>query len=340
MRRFSEEQIDKARSVSILEWLMANEPGNLVQSAKGEYRLKDHKSFIISNGKWNWFNGGMGGYSALDYLVKYKQETFVNAVKILTDENEYDKSMPSQSHAHHSQEAFKKEPPEKPFELPERHANNNRAILYLQSRDISMDTIQRCIDANILYQSAKMPNVVFVGYDGTEAKYAYQRGTISDFKQETKGSRKIHGFCMPPASDDENSKKTVAVFESPLDALAHSTFMEIAKKSDNVIWDGYRLSLGGTTSGALEKFLEKNPQVEKIFLCLDSDDAGRKATKRIIQEIKSNPKHSEKSVTDAPPKYGKDYGDTLKTVKAQHQEILRQSAEQQKQKKPRQPDTR
>jgi len=333
--RFTEEQLENARSVGILEWMQKNEPHNLVSNGNNEFRHKEHSSFIISNGKWNWINGEMGGYSALDYLVKYRGEKFVDAVKRLNADIGWSVQK-SQAMTDEPKNSHATPRVPKPFKLPEKHENNNRAIEYLKSRDISMETIQKCIDAGILYQSKNIPNCVFVGHDDGKPKYAYQRGIVGEFKGEARGSKKIYGFCMQP--DSENGEKTIAVFESPLDALAHKSFMEIAQRSDNVQWDGYRLSLGGTTSGALERFLENNPQIEKVYFCLDNDDAGDKATDRMIRELKTSPKHCDKQTIKAPPKFGKDYSDTLTIVKQKFDSI--QKSQEQSLRPERHEDTR
>ena len=48
------------------------------------YRTVDHDSLKISNGKWFWWSQGFGGYSALDYLIKVRNYSFMEAVEILT----------------------------------------------------------------------------------------------------------------------------------------------------------------------------------------------------------------------------------------------------------------
>lgn len=38
----------------------------------------------IPNAKWYWWSQGIGGYTALDYLIKVRKYGFVEAVEILT----------------------------------------------------------------------------------------------------------------------------------------------------------------------------------------------------------------------------------------------------------------
>jgi hypothetical protein len=66
---------------------------------------------------------------------------------------------------------------------------------------------------------------------------------------------------------------------------------------------------------ALTSFLERNPNVEIIYLCLDNDQAGQKATERIVGELLSDSRFADKDIIIAPPPIGKDYGDTLTGIR-------------------------
>ena len=62
----------------------------------------------------------------------------------------------------------------------------------------------------------------------------------------------------------------------------------------------------GKTPSSLELLLKNNPQIEKIYLHLDNDAAGRNATK----VIQNNLSHKYK-IVDSPPRFGKDINDYL-----------------------------
>ena len=78
------EEIKKAREIDLLSYLQERESEELVDLGHGTYTTRSHDSLKISNGAWMWFSRGFGGYNALDYLVKVRNITFVDAVKILT----------------------------------------------------------------------------------------------------------------------------------------------------------------------------------------------------------------------------------------------------------------
>ena len=69
---YDSEAIERARQVDLLTYLQTCEPQELVHVSGNVYCTKTHDSLRISNGKWCWFSRGIGGYSALDYLIKVK----------------------------------------------------------------------------------------------------------------------------------------------------------------------------------------------------------------------------------------------------------------------------
>jgi hypothetical protein len=77
----SPEAILKAKKMDLLTYLQNYEPNELVHVSGNVYCTKAHDSLKISNGKWCWFSRGIGGKSALDYLIKVNGLSFVEAVE-------------------------------------------------------------------------------------------------------------------------------------------------------------------------------------------------------------------------------------------------------------------
>ncbi len=241
----TKEQIERARQVDVLDYVLTHEPGNVRRVGSG-YRLKDHSSVAIAPGKWYWHSQGVGGTTALDFLVAVRGYTFVDAVCRLTGERVQERPIVGEVVL----------PERKPFKLPQRNINNNRAIAYLQSRGIAKPLILACIERGQVYESAKYHNCVFVGRDRHgKARFAALRGTFSDFKCDAVGSDKQYGFLLPP---DNPASAAVTIFESAVDALSHQT---LCLRGDIPPFDGWRLSLGCTSPAALMYFLEHQPQV-------------------------------------------------------------------------------
>jgi DNA primase len=58
-------------------------------------------------------------------------------------------------------------------------------------------------------------------------------------------------------------------------------------------------------------YLERNPDIGYISLCLDNDDAGREAAAKIFDALGSDERYSDIAVTIDWPEGAKDYNDTL-----------------------------
>ncbi len=297
----TKEQVAAARRMTAIEFLRRYRADDLVKSsAREEFELKSHNSFKI-NGEsslWHWKSRGIGGKSALDYLMHVEGCSFVEAVRLLCEEQP---CFIPQRH----EEVERQRPP---FALPEKSPTSTRVEAYLRCRGISQTVIDHCLQAGILYESLPYHNCVFVGKDadGTP-RYAALRGTYTygkQFKAESTGSDKRFGFCIEPAQESG----TVAVFEAAIDAMAEMTLNGDAA-------DKYRLSLGGIYApedgnpihppAALEEFLRRHPQVQCIEFCLDNDPPGRAAAAALARLYGER----YQVAVRLPPIEGFDYGD-------------------------------
>ena len=83
MRYIAAEDVAKAKEMDLLTYLRNYEPQELVHVSGNTYCTREHDSLRISNGKWCWFSRGIGGRSALDYLIKVKGIPFTQAAEII-----------------------------------------------------------------------------------------------------------------------------------------------------------------------------------------------------------------------------------------------------------------
>jgi hypothetical protein len=285
------EQIARAREVDLLSYLQANEPRELQRSGPNEYRTVSHGSLVISRGMWYWNRGQVGGRSALDYLIKVRGMGFVDAA--LTILGSRAAPVPS----------LREEipPPRKAFALPATERFPTHMLSYLQGRGIHADVLRKCVDDGTVYESRDKGKAVcvFIGRDGTgTARFAHMRGIYEKYHRDADGSDKRFSFSLPAQDPDSRS---LAVFEAPVDALSHTCLFPE--------FDGPRLSLGGTSDVALTAFLERNPHIEHVSLCLDNDEAGQTAARKIQTALADS--HPDIIATIDPPKHGKDYNDML-----------------------------
>lgn len=311
----SKEQIARAKEWDLLSYLQAKEPQELKRCGACEFSMKSYDSLKISNGKWHWHSRGIGGRTALDYLIKVQGMDFVSAVEALCGER-----------AAAVQRPAGKENQKKPFVLPEKCSCAPSAVSYLQRRGIDTDIIGKCMESGIFYESKRYHNCVFVGKDQAgKARYACLRGIGGSFKQEVAGSDKRYGFCLPAA---DLSSHYLAVAESPIDALSVASLV----KRQGEEWDrAHYLSLGGTSPRALIQFLKDYPKISCISLCLDADEAGAHGMEKIREAVEGDRKLDAqvRVLVDNPPSAAsgcKDYNQLLVEKEALYRQERRRQA--------------
>lgn len=231
-----------------------------------------------------WWSRGIGGRSALDYLIKVQNLSLYEAVDRILGRS-YDVPINNIKQA---------EIKPKEFELPDKADNNDKIIVYLSRRGISKTVIDYCIENRLIYQSKDHDNVVFVGYDNEQQpKYAAVRGTgKSRFIGDVGGSDKAFSFRLYNSDSD-----TLHVFEGAIDLLSYATFLQqqgFDFKSQSLV------SLSGVSNGDLQKipvaiksFLDTHIGIQNINLHLDNDKAGRRASEALIKLL--SPKYEVKS---------------------------------------------
>lgn len=297
------ETVSKAREMDLLTYLRNYEPDELVHFGGSTYCTREHDSLKISNGKWCWFSRGIGGTSALDYLIKVKDVPFLEAVERITGQTAI------QPPVFVSQR--KQEKP-KVLLLPNASQSAAHAERYLTERGIDRELIAFCIQTRRLYESEPYHNAVFVGLDKDgKARYANLRGIDSDFIGDANGSDKRYSFGIPAVGKSD----TLHLFESAIDLLSFGTLLRmegIDWRRDNL------LSLAGvykprnrvedsTLPAALKQYLSDN-HIRKVVLRLDNDCAGRLAA-HTIQTLLAK-QYGFASTIRLPPQ-GKDYNDYL-----------------------------
>ena len=77
--------VQEVKRMDLLTYLKNYEPYELVHFSGNTYTTRTHNSLKISNGKWMWWSQRTGGRSALDYLIKVKGYSFLEAVELLAE---------------------------------------------------------------------------------------------------------------------------------------------------------------------------------------------------------------------------------------------------------------
>lgn len=270
--------LEKAKQVDLLTFLKNYYPNELVRETRTQYATRTHSSLKISNGFWHWCSVGIGGRNAVDYLEKVMGMKFPDSAQFVLDKLQIKTPIFEEKQEKRNRVTLI---------LPEKNDDKTRAKNYLKSRGIDEEIIQKCIEKQLIYEEKHYHNVVFVGYDEMgNAKYAGCRATNnSNVKMDATGSNKMYSFRL------ESNEKTdkIFIFEGAIDLLSYATLFKLYGQK----WeDKTMISLAGVYQPAkvleqskvpvtIENYLKKHPEITKIYLCLDSDEAGRNATKAL-----------------------------------------------------------
>lgn len=165
----------------------------------------------------------------------------------------------------------------KPFELPPKNDNMRRVYAYLiKHRGIDSEVLSAFVKAGMIYESAEYHNAVFVGFDKNgNPRHAHKRGTgqASSFKGNIDS-------CIPEYSFHWNGRSDrLYLFEAPIDMLS---FISMHKDG----WKNHSYAACcGVSDRVMWQMLKDNSNINSVCLCLDNDEAGQLANKRISEKL-------------------------------------------------------
>ena len=262
---FTEQQKEQARQTDLVELLRSQ--GERLKPSGREYEWRDGSEKVTVRGNI-WFHQyeRVGG-DAIDFVRKFYNKTYPEAMQYLLGgcNGTLVVSPPIE----------KESPP--PFELPKANDNMRRVYAYLlNKRGLDRDVLYAFAHAGMVYESADYHNAIFVGFDGNgKAVHAHKRGTGSEssYKGNVPSSIPEFSFHWNGKSDK------LHLFEAPIDMLS---FISMNK-------DGWRdhsyAACCGVVDRVLFQMLSDNPNIKTVCLCLDNDEAGHKANKRISDKL-------------------------------------------------------
>lgn len=272
---FRTEQIEEANAKSIIDYVLHQ--GLTIKRTGKDYKIEEIAGGLyidIDKNRWHWWGAEKGG-GPIQFVMEMENKTWVEAIKTLLNIELSDEVKMS----------LTEKMPEKKgiLQLPKKDNTMKHLFAYLtKTRGISSKIIQEYIDAGLLYQSVNR-NCVFLGKDeNKEVAYAFLRGTNTErrFLIDVEGSRKEVGFTK------EGTIPKVFVFESAIDLLSYQTLL--LRNGCKEELKAHFVSLGGKEKGVLSHYLNHHPDIKKITLCLDNDEKGRDACKRLAAEYGKN----------------------------------------------------
>lgn len=238
-----------------------------MKKAGSEYEWYDGGEKITIRGNL-WFNQyEQEGGDAIDFVRRFFNKDYPETMDYLLGDcqGKIIKSPPVA------------ERPKAKFGLPKPNDNMNRVFAYLMHRrGIDRDVLYSFVHHRMIYESKNRHNAVFVGYDTKgNPRHAHKRGTGSESTYKGNAPNGIPEYSF----HWHGRSKYVCLFEAPIDMLS---FISMHKK----YWQQHSYAAACSVSDrVLLQMLKDNPNIQEVFLCLDNDEAGQKAAKRISDKL-------------------------------------------------------
>lgn len=271
---FTDEQKRRANEIDLPDFL--RHQGEKLLRSGPEFRMASDHSVTVRGNHWYDHADEKGG-GPVSFLQKFYGLSYPEAMSKLLGGDLGEVYRP----------ASKAEPePKKEFALPSAGRDMRRTYAYLLgNRKINRNVLNRFVRAGLIYESAEPSsdgskvyrNAVFVGKDEHGvARHAHKHGLCSfgpSFKRNVSGCDARYSFHHMGLDSQ------LYVFEAPIDLLSF-----ISLYPDNWASHSY-VALCGTGGQAMLWMLEQNPKLLSISLCLDNDEAGIKATQRLMDQL-------------------------------------------------------
>ena len=261
---FTDEQKEKARRTDLVSLLESQ--GETLKRSGREYEWKDGSAKVTVRGNLWYHQYERVGGDAVDFVRRYYNKSYPEAVEFL---------LGGRGGTIITSPPVKKET--KPFELPPKNDNMRRVYAYLvKHRGIDSEVLNAFVRANMIYESADYHNAVFVGYDKDGVpRHAHKRSTgqNSTFKGNVDS-------CNPEYSFHWNgSGNRLYLFEAPIDMLSFISMHKENWKTQNYA------ACCGVSDRVMRRILKDNPNINTVCLCLDNDEAGQQANRRIADKL-------------------------------------------------------
>ena len=265
---FTPKEKETARNADIAEMLMC--AGEKLKRSGSEYEWGEGSERVTIRGNLWYHQYEQKGGNAVSFVQRFMDKTYVEAMKYILGNG--------------AGVVVQKEPKQlkpkerKAFEPPDLSADAKRAYAYLNvRRGIPKDVLVPFFKKQLIGETKSFHNVAFMGYDTNgNLKHVNLRGTQSNstFKGNAAGSSPEYSFRWTGKSEK------LYLFEAPIDMLSF-----IAMKGEG--WDEHNYAACcGVGDRVLFQSLKDNPNISKVFLCLDNDWAGRFAEYRIAEKLR------------------------------------------------------
>lgn len=305
------------------------------------YSLKEHDSVIIDTEKncfWRnsrfsrGFTGGAG--SVIDFAIEFggvsdAREAMRELSNLYGIHRETDRPQ-NVSRQPQTAQAPRRERKAQTGELalPERAGNNNAVFRYLiHERQIQRSVIRYFLARDLLYQDVRH-NCVF----HTDTFGCVRSTGDTRFVADVEGSNYDECFYFRGS----NAAKKLIVAESVIDIMSVMSYMTLRGQKYT---DYCYLALSGTNKleSVFHHLRQEGKNIDGVYLCLDNDEAGRKASGLIRETVERD--FPDVGVTPAFAPGGKDWNDYIKTYTAEREARTHGEDERQEEPEPEKPHT-
>lgn len=261
---YTQEQKDRARTTDLVDLLQRQ--GEHLKRSGAEYQWRDGSNKVTIRGNLWYHQYDQVGGDAIDFVRRFYNKDYPEAMEYLL--NGYGGTLTTAP-------PVKKEI--KNFEMPLRNDNMRRVYAYLlHQRGLNRDVVYAFAHKNMIYESLPHHNAVFVGFDlDGVPRHAHKRGTGSQstYKGNAEG-------CVPEYSFHWNgTSDKIFLFEAPIDMLSYISMNPYQWQKNT-----YAASCS-VADRVLFQCLKDNPNIREVYLCLDNDEAGQIAAKRISDKL-------------------------------------------------------
>ncbi len=314
---FTPQEREIARKTDIAAFLESR--GETLKRSGSEMEWKDGSQKVTIRGNVFFHQYERTGGDAISFVQWYydrfsnRSMTYPQAVGVLLEFNGYNvdpalresgmpETRPTEEKTKLKTQREAKPEQQRQLQLPPRNATDKRAFAYLCGRGIDPSVLSAFFKMGLIYESAIYHNAVFLGTDPEgNVRHAHLRGatTKSHYKGNATG-------CDPRYSFHYYGRdNTLFLFEAPIDMLSYISMHQQGWKEHS-----YAAACGVSDHVALE-MLSQNPRIDTVFLCLDHDQAGQEACRRIGKGLSEKGLHVQVLCPE-----NKDWNEDLQSIRA------------------------
>ncbi len=263
--QFTEQQKEQARMTSIAD--LIRRTGGTVKRSGSEEEWMDGSQKVTIRGHLWYHQYDQKGGDAIDFVRRFMNKSYPEAMEYLLGG-----SMGTLATS---------KPIERkvagPLELPEKNDSMRRMYAYLLTkRGLDKNVVDTFVRKGMLYESADYHNAVFVGFDKDgKPKHASIRGTASSSSFRGNKPNSIPEFSF----HWHGTSETLYLFEAPIDMLSYISMHQEGWQQHSYA------SCCGVGERVMFQMMQDNPNIKSVKLCLDNDEGGQKATKRISDKL-------------------------------------------------------